>query len=355
MIINKRFLRSVCSVAILLLCVRSASQAQQAEIVLSELVKHQKAVHILNENISNPSIHIGPDGYYYLTGTVPVDFSLTQETSVKFWRSLDLANWEAHGVVKHELKSLFSKELLDITKNARVAPKIYSPEAQFIAGRWVIVHSSSVLVANLMRSSSQNINGIYTEPLGLNIGFQKDPSIFVDTDDTPWLISNCTQVRKIKKDFSDFDGNHKLIGPVDRLLGFEGSNMIKIGTKYVLFGTSWSTDIYGKGTYNLYYATADKVIDHYSPRRFAGRFIGNGAPFKDKEGRWWAIAFPKADQPASTVLDLEKLDLSKSSYTINKPGITLVPLSIEEINGDVTVTAKDINYQLPGKEEVQQF
>lgn len=352
--LQRKFLKTikcVCSMVVILLCTFSTTRAQEPDKILREIIKHDKAVHILKENISNPKIHIGPDGYYYLTGTISAD----TQTAMKFWRSQDLVNWEVYGTVKPEEKFLFSKELVSITKKAKIEPKIYAPEVQFIAGRWVIVHSSNVLLANLMRSESHDVLGSYTEPLGLVIGFQKDPSIFVDTDYTPWLISNCTQVRKIKKDFSGFDGNHKLIGPIDRLLGFEGSSMIKIGDKYVLFGSSWSTDVYGKGTYNLYYATADKVIDHYSPRKFAGRFIGNGAPFKDKEGRWWAIAFPKAENSVSTISGLKELDLTNSSYTINKPGITLVPLSIEEANGEIIIKTKDINYQLPGNEEVQKF
>lgn len=329
------------------------TQAQEDEGILNDIEKHGKAVHVLSENISNPSVQIGPDGYYYLTATVPTVNA--EEPFVKLWRSADLANWETFDKVKHEKNSVFVKELKELAQKRKVAPQIYSPEAYYIGGRWVIVHSSNVLVANLMRSNSQDIKGPYTEPLGLFIGFQKDPSIFVDDDATPWLISNCTQIRKLKKNFSDFDGSHRLIGPIDRLLGFEGSRMIKIGSKYVLFGTSWSTDVYGKGTYNLYYATADNILGPYGTRKFAGRFIGDGAPFKDKKGRWWALATFNADQPTSKLTDLAEIDLSNSSYTINQMGLTLVPLSINEINGDVAVTSKDPDYQFPGKEEVQQF
>lgn len=40
---------------------------------------------------------------------------------------------------------------------------------------------------------------------------------------------------------------------------------------------------------------------------------------------------------------------------MNKQGLTLVPLSIEMIDGDVYVKALDPEYANPGKEENQKF
>jgi len=330
-------------------------QAQQAGDVVADLRKHDKAVHVLNADIANPFVEIGPDGYYYLTGTVPMDLSTSKETSVRVWRSKDLGTWEPFGEIKHAPGSAFVKELWDFAGKRNITPDIRSSEAHYVNGHWVIVHTSNVRVANLMLSASPDIKGSYTEPLGLDIGFHVDPSIFVDDDGTPWLLSNCTQIRRIKKDFSAFDGNHRLIGPKSKQLGFEGTRMVKVGGKYVLFGTSWSTDIEGKGTYNLYYATADKILGPYSPRKFAGRYIGNGAPFKDRDGRWWAWAFYRADHPPLNAEQADKRDLSDAAYTINKKGLTLVPLEISQENGEIKVVPKDPVYRFPGKEEVQQF
>ncbi len=303
-------------------------QAQQSgEIKLEQINRHERAVSILEKNIKNPFIEVAPDGYYYLTGTLPDDLSSDKKSTIKVWRSKDLVVWEAIPDIKITEKSKFLKEMLSFSKKRNIEPYIFSPEVHFVNNRWVIVHTSGSRVANVMLSASSDIQGPYTEPLGLEVGFQVDPTIFVDDDGTPWLISNCTQIRKIKNDFSDFAGSHRLIGPKNRQLGFEGTRMIKIGGKYVLFGTSWSTDIAGRGTYNLYYTTADHIMGPYSPRKFAGRSLGNGAPFKDKNGRWWVAA----------------------------QGAILVPLDIQLVDGNVVVVSKDPDYRFPGKEEVQKF
>ena len=74
--------------------------------------------------------------------------------------------------------------------------------------------------------------------------------------------------------------------------------MRKIGNKYVHFGTAWSTDRGRQGSYNLYYCTADKITGPYGPRKFAGRFLGHGTPFQDKDGKWWCTAFFNAKRSA---------------------------------------------------------
>jgi arylsulfatase len=49
------------------------------------------------------------------------------------------------------------------------------------------------------------------------------------------------------------------------------------------------------------------------------------------------------------------MDLSDDAYTINRQGLTLVPLDIKMVNGDVEVTAIDEHYRYPGSEENQKF
>ena len=109
------------------------------------------------------------------------------------------------------------------------------------------------------------------------------------------------------------------------------------------------------GTYNLYYCTADKVTGPYGTRKFAGRFLGHGTPFKDKKGRWWCTAFFNANKPALAGAEAKTMDLSQTAYTINKQGLTLVPMEIKMVDGDVVVYAKDEDYRYPGNEEVQKF
>ena len=51
------------------------------------------------------------------------------------------------------------------------------------------------------------------------------------------------------------------------------------------------------------------------------------------------------------MVKLEKLDLSQDAQTINREGLTLVPLSVRKTSDDVEIHAIDPNYSTPGPEE----
>jgi arylsulfatase len=138
-------------------------------------------------------------------------------------------------------------------------------------------------------------------------------------------------------------------------MGHEGCLIRKIGGKYVLFGTGWSTGQMRKGSYNLYYATADKIAGPYSERKFVGRFLGHGTPFQDKQGRWWCTAFYNANVPPLPLDGIQTRDLSENAQTINRPGVTLVPLEVRLENDDVVIRATDPHYTNPGPDEAQKF
>ena len=108
-------------------------------------------------------------------------------------------------------------------------------------------------------------------------------------------------------------------------------------------------------SYNLYYAVADQITGPYSERKFVGRFLGHGTPFQDKAGRWWCTAFYNANKPTIDGAEAAKMDLSDTAYTINKQGLTLVPLEVRLDGDDLIIRAKDPHYRYPGAEEVQQF
>ncbi len=139
-------------------------------------------------------------------------------------------------------------------------------------------------------------------------------------------------------------------------MGHEGCLIQNIHGRYVLFGTGWSTGKGRRGSYNLYYATADRVTGPYSERRFVGRFLGHGTPFQDRRGRWWCTAFYNANTPPISRVGVQKRDLSHTAQTINQRGTTLVPLEVRPMaNGDVHIRAKDPDYATPGPDEAQQF
>jgi arylsulfatase len=124
----------------------------------------------------------------------------------------------------------------------------------------------------------------------------------------------------------------------------------------VLFGTGWSTGLGRRGSYNLYYATADEITGPYSERKFAGRFLGHGTPFQDKKGRWWCTAFYNANVPPVRRDGIRTRDLGATAQTINQRGTTLVPLEVRLLdNGELHIRAIDPDYANPGPDEAQKF
>ncbi len=332
--------------------------------VRAAITTHDRAVLIHEQWIRDPYIVRATDGWFYLTGTT-LKNEPDHVIGIPIWRSRDLATWA-------QLPRLWSFAASRWMQNVKAPPPkqtgsdfkalgvggldilVWAPELHPVADRWIIVHTTNARAANLLLTSGPQLAPPLAEPMGAAFGTRHDPSLFVDGS-TPWLIWGITQIAPLQPDFSGFAGPEVRIGPADRKLGHEGCTIRKVGRKYVLFGTAWSTDTLRHGTYNLYYCTADRITGPYGPRRFAGRFLGHGTPFQDQQDRWWCTAFYNANQPPITD-DLATAKLADTAYTLNPQGTTIVPLDIRiGSDGDVRVRAKDPRYASPGGEEVQQF
>lgn len=318
---------------------------------LAGIEAHEKAVYIHDHWIRDPYIYLHTDGYYYLTGTT-LKTGPDEIVGIYAWKSRDLLNWEMLPRLWQFADSSWMHNLEGKAVEEK-GPLVWAPELYFIDDRWVITHTSNGRAANLMLNFSEQLEPPFLEPMGKDFGRRHDPAFFIE-DGVTWLVWGCTRIAPLKKDFSGFAGKEVAIGPSNRKMGHEGAYIRKIGGKYVLFGTAWSTDTMRHGTYNLYYCTADKLTGPYSERRFAGRFLGHGTPFQDKAGRWWCTAFYNANKP--TVENVEAgNEFSDTAYTVNKQGTTIVPLEVRIEDGDVFIRAKDLRYASPGGEEVQDF
>jgi arylsulfatase len=347
------------------------------------IAAHDRAIHVLDVWMRDPHIANGPDGAYYLTGTTaepndprwPADrynAGLDQPVGkpdappsivggrVRVWRSENLLNWV-------EVPSPFS---LDQGYWAQIEPdvfastpradwRLWAPELLWHEERWIVVHTSPAPVrrgANLAVTRGTVLAGPFTHPMGAAMQGRHDPSVFRDDDGTLYLLWGNTLIAPLKSDLSGFAAEPVRIDPSDRIIGHEGATLRKIGSKYVHFGTAWSTDQMRKGSYNLYYCTADHPLGPYGPRQFAGRFLGHGTPFQDKQGRWWCSAFYNANVPPVSDENVQTRDLGDNAHTINEQGVTLVPLEVRILdNGEPFIRAKDPRYRHPGPDEAQQF
>lgn len=332
------------------------------EPIVTAIDQHNTAVHTMDGIwMRDPFITLAPDGYYYLSCTRQRENLKLEEPKggIEVFRSENLMDWESLGVIWTTTESIWGKrmEKRAISEENRHNVKsamIWAPEIHFINDKWVLVYTSNQGTANLMLSEGPELKGPFAEPFGADFGKHHDPSIFMDGDQ-PWLVAKIAEVTPLQKDFSGFAGEPVSIGPSDRKMGHEGAYIIKVQDKYVLFGTAWSTDTMRHGTYNLYYSVADKLTGPYDERKFVGRFLGHGTPFQDKNGNWWCTAFYNANEPALRPEEAANMDLSDTAYTINKQGLTLVPMDITYENGTVKITVLDKNYAKPGNEEAQKF
>ena len=349
------------------------------------LKSHDRALHIKDGWIRDPYVFLAPDGYYYLTGTTPNPRDPREAAEphntglgrgsivgyhMQLWRSKDLITWESLGSPFSLLDGYWAKKMPKAFQGKdRSAWHLWAPEVHLLNGRWHIVHTTPAPVrggSNLAVTKGDRIEGPYTFPLGELSKGRHDPSLFQDASGTVYLLWGNTMIAPLNKEMTGFTAEPVRIDPGGsrpgpdgkplRRIGHEGATLRKIGSTYVHFGTAWSTDQGRKGTYNLYYCTADKITGPYGPRKFAGRFLGHGTPFQDKQGRWWCTAFYNANVPPLTREQIKTKPMGDNAYTINPQGVTIVPLDVRILgDGDVYIRAKDPDHGKPGAEEVQKF
>lgn len=340
------------------------------------LRSHERALYVKEGWIRDPYIVLGPDSWFYLTGTTPnprdpreqsdpYNTGLGEESIVgwraQVWRSRDMVAWESLGAPFSLQDGIwFLKNPERFAQVVESQWRLWAPELHWLGERWALVHTSPMPVkgANLSLSGGRKVQGPWENPMGAAIQRRHDPSLFQDDDGTWWMIWGATEIAPLKPDFSDFSAKPTRISPSGetRKMGHEGCLIRKIRGQYVLFGTGWSTGKMRQGSYNLYCATANRLTGPYSERKFVGRFLGHGTPFQDQQGRWWCTAFYNANVPPIGREGIETRDLSATAYTINQRGTTLVPLEVKLLeNGELHIRAKDPAYATPGPDEAQSF
>lgn len=352
---------------------RKPGPVMDAKTIRAGLKSHDRALYIKAGWIRDPYITLGPDDYYYLTGTQPregdpreaknpYNIGLGDESivghQVRAWRSKDLIEWE-------NLGPIFTVDDTMKAKKGKKIPKrlIWAPEVHWMGDRWALVHCPKAH-SSLALSAGKELKGPWTHPMNGGMKPRHDPSLFTDDDGTVHLLWGNTFVASLSRDLSSYTSDPVRIDPsgsrpgpegkpINRI-GHEGATMLKVGGKYVHLGTAWSTDQGRKGSYNLYYCVADRITGPYGPRKFAGRFLGHGTPFKDREGRWWCTAFFNANVPPVPRKGIRNRDLGENAQTINEQGVTIVPLDVRMLdNGEVHIRAKDPDYASPGPDEAQ--
>ncbi len=354
---------------------RKPGKTMDAQTIREGLKSHDRALFIKEGWIRDPYITLGPDDYYYLTGTQPREANPHEEADpyniglgeksivgdqVRVYRSKDLADWESLGPV-------FTLDDTYRARSGKVVRKrlLWAPELHWLGDRWALVHCPKVH-SSLALSDGIDLDGPWTHPMSGALGQRHDPSLFQDDDGTWYLLWQNTLIAPLSSDLAGYAAEPVRIDPAGsrpgpdgkpiNRIGHEGATMIKVNNKYVHLGTAWSTDRGRKGSYNLYYCVADEITGPYGPRKFAGRFLGHGTPFQTRDGKWWCTAFFNANVPPLPRDGIRDRDLRDNAQTINEQGVTIVPLDVKVLDdGEIHIRAKDPDYAVPGPDEAQKF
>ena len=258
-------------------------------------------------SLRDPSVCRGPDGTWYLTGTVEPFYGYNE--GIKVWSSKDLQDWKPLGFVWKYGDSPWHKPYLAKKMS------LWAPEIHYLKGTFWLTYSmpgyggsGATSGSGLLRSTSGKPEVPYvdvhpTERLGDEI----DGSIFEDTDGTVYYVWHSGKVAKMKPDMSGFaepyhwlkltksdsDPNHHSSlcagifgkGSFDHI-GYEGAFLFKRNGIYYLVG---SENIDGR--YSCMVATSKSIYGPYSARYEAIPHAGHPAIFQDELGQWWSTIF----------------------------------------------------------------
>jgi len=260
---------------------------------------------LLDVRMRDTSICRTPDGTYYLTGTTGENIWEANE-GIQLWRSKDLKNWEALGLVwTIERDGSWQKQWTE--KNGKRRRAVWAPEIHYLKGNFYLAYCITGLGTGLLRSATGKPEGPYVSvnspdaPLTRGI----DASLFEDDDGTVYFLYGSGYLARMKDDLTglaetpvllrtrpaDTDPEHhhpnRPCRP-DELdhVGFEGVQMMKHNGRYYLSGAERYYE-----RYHCMTAESDTLRGPYHTRYVSVPYGGHNNFFRDNDGRWWSTIF----------------------------------------------------------------
>jgi xylan 1,4-beta-xylosidase len=257
--------------------------------------------------LRDTSLCRGPDGTWYLTGTVPPFWAYNE--GIKVWKSKDMVAWEPLGMVWRYGASPWHKKFLDAKK------PLWAPEIHYLKGTFWLTYSipgwdgtGKTSGSGLLKSTSGKPEGPYEDVQPAErMGDEIDASLFPDDDGAVYFLWHSGKIARMKDDLSGLAEPYRWLkttgadpnpkhhsglcpgifgqGSVDHV-GYEGMFLFKANGRYYLAcGEQWD------GRYSCCIATAEKIYGPYSERYEAIPHGGHNAFFRDEIGNWWSTYF----------------------------------------------------------------
>ena len=90
---------------------------------------------LMDTPLRDPSICLGPDGTYYLTGTSEPFWGFNNENGIRVWKSRDMVTWEPLGTVWRYGGSPWHEKYLEAKK------PLWAPEIHYLKGTFWLTYS----------------------------------------------------------------------------------------------------------------------------------------------------------------------------------------------------------------------
>ena len=292
---------------------------------------------VLNHPLRNPSVCLGPDGCYYLTGTTGYpDWELTND-GIRLWRSTDLIHWEALGKIwdldRHGTwqRTFKPRHVRGKTVNVRA---VWGPEIHWSGQAFYIVYAMNYGGIGLLKSQSDQATGPY-EDLGCLVDGGHCPSLFWDRDSRAYLLYNHGRIVRLSQDLRSIDGLPHIIGHIEPVSAKIESTVAPPGAPtdfalvymdghYCLF---WNQDSgrFGHYTDDVFAAQSDTLFGPYSQPYLAVPHASQPCVFTDKSRRLWATFCGTAQDPGAGVherVGFVPLQVSKQDRI--RPDVTII-------------------------------
>jgi xylan 1,4-beta-xylosidase len=267
---------------------------------------------LMDTPLRDTSICRGPDGTWYLTGTVEPFWAYNE--GIKLWRSKDLVTWEPLGLVWKYGASPWHKPYLEKKK------PLWAPEVHYLKGTFWLTYSipgwdgtAKTSGCGLLKSTTGRAEGPYQDVQpDERLGDEIDASLFQDDDGTVYFVWHSGKIAPMKPDMSglaepyrwlrttiqDPDPAHHSslcagIFGKDSFdhVGYEGMFLFKVNGRYIL-----TCSDHCDGRYSCYATTSTSVYGPYGPRYEAIPHGGHNMFFQDGQGQWWSTYFGSDDK-----------------------------------------------------------
>lgn len=265
--------------------------------------------------LRDPSVCLGPDKTWYLTGTVPPFYG--ENKGIKIWHSKDMIHWHPvapdGGFVWQYGGSPWHKPYLDKKMS------LWAPEIHFIDGTFWLTYSmpgyggsGKTSGSGLLKSISGKAEGPYVDMCPTHrLGDEIDGSVFQDDDGKTYYVWHSGKIALLNHDRTDFvgkyfwvrtatsdpDPNHHsslcegIFGKGSfNHVGYEGGFLFKRNGIYYM---ACSENIDGR--YSTMIAQSKSIFGPYSARYEAIPHGGHTVFFQDEHGGWWATIFGSDD------------------------------------------------------------